>query len=286
MSTDAPWTIGRLLDWTTQFLHNKGVESARLDAQLLLAHALGCTRMALYTRYTEEPSEAERVRYRELVQQRVKGSPVAYLLGRKEFFLLEFEVGPQVLVPRPDTETLVTEALMLLKPLIAPRVFDVGTGSGCIALSIAHEHKSAIVTAGDISREALEVARRNAAKHQLTERVRFVEGDLFAAVAGEKFDLIVSNPPYIRTGDLAELAPEVRQEPRLALDGGPTGLAVIDRLVYEAAGYLEPGGHLMLEIGHDQDAEVRQRLALHDWEFVKTVQDRSGHARVVVARCR
>jgi release factor glutamine methyltransferase len=286
VSTEQPWTIGRLLDWTTQFFQGKGVASARLEAELLLAHALGCQRIILYTRHGEEPPEAQRTAFRELVLRRVKGHPVAHLLGRKEFFSLEFEVGPAVLVPRQETELVAMECLALVKPLTAPRVLDVGTGSGCLAVAVARRHSGARVTATDVSPGALAVARRNVEKHRLGERVRLLEGDLFAALpAGERFDVIVSNPPYIRSGDLAGLAVEVREhEPRLALDGGPDGFAVIDRLLAGAAGHLEPGGSLLVEIGYDQEPEARERFARNGWRVEKTIQDGAGHPRVLRAR--
>jgi release factor glutamine methyltransferase len=287
VSTDQPWTIMRLLDWTTSFFEGKGVESARLEAQLLLAHALGCTKMALYTRFDEAPAEEERTRFRELVQQRVKGSPVAHLLGRKEFFALEFLVSPSVLIPRPDSEWIVTECLALAKGMESPSVLDVGTGSGCLALAVASRHKGARVCATDVSEDALAVARRNAEKHKLQERVRFLQGDLFAPLApAERFDFILSNPPYVSRAELAKLAPEVRDhEPRLAIDGGEDGFAVIDRLIAVAPDHLAAGGYLILEIGFDQEAGARQRFAKHGgYEVGKTIQDAAGHPRVLRAR--
>jgi release factor glutamine methyltransferase len=289
VSTDQPWTVGRLLEWTTGYLQTRGHESAKLEAQLLLAHALGCPRIALYTRYEEVPSESDRTRFRELVQSRVKGQPVAHLLGRKEFFSLEFEVGPTVLVPRPDSEWLVTECLALAKGKEAPRVLDVGTGSGCLAVAVAARHKGAVVTASDVSAEALAVARRNADKHKLAERIRFLEGDLLAPLqADERFDFILSNPPYISSTGLAQLPPEVRDhEPSLALDGGPDGFKVIDRLIAGAPAHLVPGGYLMVEIGFDQEQAARQRFEAHGgYELGKTVHDAAGHPRVMVARWR
>jgi release factor glutamine methyltransferase len=289
VSTEQPWTIGRLLSWTTDFFQQKGVESARLEAQLLLAHALGCKRMDLYTRYEEEPSEAERKQFRELVQQRVKGRPVAYILGRKEFFSLEFEVGPAVLVPRPDSEWLVTATLELVKPIAEPSVLDVGTGSGCLAIAVAVRHKGARVTAIDISPEALAVAGRNASKHGVAERVRFLQGDLLAPLGPEElFDVLLSNPPYIPSGEVAGLEPEVRDhEPRLALDGGVDGFAVFERLLAEAPAHLKPGGHLLVETGAAQEARARERLARHPgYELGPTIHDLAGHPRVLRARWR
>ena len=287
MSTDLPWTIGRLLDWTTNYLGDKGAGSPRLEAQLLLAHALKCSRMALYTRFEEQPAEPDRTAFRELVQRRVKGSPVAHLVGRKEFFSLEFEVGPAVLVPRADSEWLVTECLTLAKLMSAPRILDVGTGSGCLAIALAQQHKTAVVTAIDISADALAVARRNAARHKLEDRVRFLEGDLFGPIpTGERFDFILSNPPYIPTGVIPTLAAEVRDhEPRIALDGGSDGFAVIDRLLLDSPNYLEPGGHLLIEIGYDQEVSGRERFERGGgWELGKTIHDGEGRPRVLRAR--
>lgn len=287
MSTEQPWTVGRLLDWTAGFLKQKGSESPRLDAEVLLAHALGCRRIELYTRYEESAPEEARQRFRELVRQRLEGCPVAYLVGRKEFFSLEFEVNRDVLIPRPDTECVVVECLRLAKPLAEADVLDVGTGSGAIAVAVAKQHKGARVTATDVSPAALAVARRNAAKHGLGERVRFLEGDLFAPVpAGERFDFVLSNPPYIAHEDLDRLPVGVRHyEPALALDGGPGGYAVFERLADQARQFLKPGGHLIVEIGSPQEGPARQRIEGHaGYQLAKTVRDGSGHPRVLVAR--
>ncbi len=287
VSTEQPWTILRLLEWTTNYLKQKGVESASLEAQLLLAHALGCSRTQLLMRYDEGPGEAERSQFKALVQQRLKGRPVAHLLGRKEFFSLDFEVGPAVLVPRPDTEWLVTECLGLAKGMPGPRILDVGTGSGCLAIALAQHHKGATVTAIDVSPEALAVAQRNAAKHKLSERVRFLQGDLFAPLpAEEAFDFIVSNPPYVPRAEIETLAPEVRDhEPRLALDGGEDGFAVFDRLIAQAPRHLVPGGHLLVEIHALLEKSSRERFGKHaGYELAKTVHDLAGRPRVLRAR--
>jgi release factor glutamine methyltransferase len=285
VTTEQPWTIRKLLEWTTKFLQDKGAADARLDAQLLLAEALGCSRTALYMRYDESPPEGPRTRFRELVQERAKGRPVAHLLGRKEFFSLDFEVGPAVLVPRPETELVVVEALAVAKAMAAPRVLDVGTGSGCIAVAVAKRHKAAQLTAIDLSEEALAVARRNAERHAVGERIRFLHGDLFAPLGEEQFELILSNPPYVRAGDIAALAVEVRDhDPRLALDGGPDGLAVIERLVAGAAAHLAPGGWLIFEIGLGQEADARALLERAGWEAGKAVVDHAGLPRVMKAR--
>jgi release factor glutamine methyltransferase len=286
MSAEQPWTVGRLLQWTTDFLVRKGVESASLDAALLLAHALSCKRLDLYTRFEEVAPDDVRQRFKELIQQRVQGCPTAYLLGRKEFFSLEFEVERAVLIPRADTEWLITEFLRLAKGKENVRLLDVGTGSGCLAVTAAVRHKTTQVTASDVSADALKVAARNAAKHKVAERIRFLQGDLFLPLAvGERFDFILSNPPYIPSAEVARLAPTVRDyEPRLALDGGIDGFALFNRLIAEARTYLEPGGSLLLEIGADQEAEARQRLEATDgYELAPTVHDGAGRPRVLRA---
>jgi release factor glutamine methyltransferase len=281
------WTIGRLLEWTTQFLQQKGSESPRLDSEVLLAHALDCKRIDLYTRHTEEAPAQGRDRFRALVRQRLEGCPVAYLVGRKEFFSLEFEVNRAVLIPRPDTECVVVECLRLVKDVAEPAVLDIGTGSGCLAVTVAKHHKTAQVTAVDMSPEALAVASRNAAKHGVAERIRFVQSDLFAAVpAGEHFDFILSNPPYIPHDDIAKLPPGVRDfEPHRALDGGADGFAVFDRLIAEAPPHLKPDGWLLLEIGSPQEIPARERIERNKgYELEKTILDGSGHPRVLMAR--
>ena len=289
MSAEQPWTIGRLLDWTTKFLGQKGSESPRLDTEVLLAHALGCKRIDLYTRHTEEAPEQARQKFRELVRQRVEGCPVAYLVGRKEFFSLEFEVNRAVLIPRPDTECVVDECLRLAKGVAEPRILDIGTGSGCLAVAVARHHKTAKVTAVDISPEALAVASSNAGRNRIGERIRFLQGDLYGPLpSGERFDFILSNPPYIPRDDLDKLPAGVRDyEPRLALDGGPDGFAVFDRLVAEAPAWLNPGGYLLIEIGSPQEAPARERIGRNSgYELAKTVLDGSGHPRVLIARWR
>ncbi len=287
--TDEPWTYGRLLEWTAKFLAQKGCESPRLDAEVLLSHVLGCPRIALYTRFEEPATEDERARFKELIRKRLEGCPVAYLVGRKEFFSLTFEVGPAVLIPRPDTETLVNECLALAKPLAEPSVIDIGTGSGAIAVVVAKQHKTARVTATEVSPDALAVAQRNAAKHGVAERVRFLAGDLFEPVGPEeRFDFILSNPPYIAHEDMAKLPVGVRDyEPLTALDGGPGGYAVFERLIREAPRHLKPGGWLIVEIGSPQEGPARQRIeAIQGYELAATVKDGSGHPRVLRARWR
>jgi release factor glutamine methyltransferase len=281
------WTVGRLLDWTARFLAGKGVEHPRLDSEVLLAHTLKCERIQLYTRFDEAASDEVRQEFRALIRRRLEGCPVAYLVGRKEFFALKFDVNPAVLIPRPDTEGLVVECLRLAKGLEKPHVLDLGTGSGNIAVAVAHQHKGAQVTAVDVSPEALAVAAQNAARHGVAGRIRFLAGDLFAPLAaGEAFDIVLSNPPYIAREDLPRLPVGVRDyEPHRALDGGPGGYAVFERLVRDAPAYLKPGGHLILEIGSDQEGPARQFISsAQGFDLAPTVYDHSGHPRVLHAR--
>jgi len=281
------WTIGGLLDWTAQYLAKKESEYPRLDAEVLLAHALGCKRIELYTRFEERAPEEARQRFRELIRRRVEGCPVAYLVGRKEFFSLPFEVTPAVLIPRPETEYVVLECLRLAKEMAEPRVLDMGTGSGNIAVAVAHQHKGAKVTAVDVSSDALAVAERNAIRHGVAGRVRFLCDDLFSPVpAGEPFDFVLSNPPYIAQPDMEQLPAGVRHyEPHVALNGGPDGFAVFERLIAAAKDYLVPGGYLIIEIGSPQHEPARQRLAAHpEYELAETIYDGSRHPRVLRAR--
>jgi release factor glutamine methyltransferase len=283
------WTIKALLVWTTDFLAKKGIENPRADAQILLGHVLGYDKTYLTVNFAEQPSEADRNRFKELIHRRVAGWPVAYLVGTRDFYSLTFEVSPAVLIPRPDTETLVLEALTLLKPLKEPAVLDLGTGSGCIAVTIAHEKKDARVTAVDVSPDALAVARRNAERNGVADRVTFLQGDLFEPLpAGIAFDLVVSNPPYIAGHEFAGLQPEVRDhEPRGALDGGADGLAFYRRIAAGVGPFLKPGGRLLLEIGSTQDADVRAILGERpELEVGPTLKDLAGHTRVTTAKKR
>jgi release factor glutamine methyltransferase len=285
MSADQ-WTIRRLLDWTEKFLCEKEIENPRLDAQILLAHTLGCKRIDLYVRSDDEPTESQRNAFKALIRKRVEGCPVAYLVGRREFYQLDFKVSPDVLIPRPETEFLVMEALRRLKGMESPRVVDIGTGTGCIALSIARHHSTARLTATDISAPALAVARRNAEQLGVADRVRLLEGDLFAPLAAETFDLIVSNPPYIAAEEFAGLAREVREyEPRIALEGGADGLDIYRRLIAEAPNYLRSGGYLLLEIGATQERAVRELIErCRAFSGVATHLDGQKLPRIIEAR--
>ena len=249
-----------------------------------MSHALGCPKIDLYVRIDEEPPEAVRTTFRETIKKRAEGMPVAYLVGYREFYSLPFHVSPAVLIPRPETETLVMEALRLLKPMAEPRVLDLCTGSGCVAVTIAKQHKTARVVATDLSPEALAVAGRNAERHSVADRVTFLQGDLLAPVGGQAFDVVVSNPPYIARSELPTLDPGVRNfEPMSALDGGPDGLDVYRRLAAEVPAILNPGGAVLVEIGPTQAEAVRDLFAAQ-LEPGKTFKDQAGRPRVVAAR--
>lgn len=285
------WTVGRLLAWTTDWLGSRGSESPRLDAEVLLAHVRGCPRILLYTAFDQVVSDQERGRFRELVKRRGSGEPVAYLVGSKEFFSLDFAVSPAVLVPRPETEGLVVRVLDLCKERSAdlppPRIIDVGTGSGAISITLAKHLSTAVIVATDISAAALAVARGNAARHGVDERVTFVECDLLECdEAAGPWDVIVSNPPYVREDEFATLPDSVRlYEPRQALVGGETGVEVIARLAGQAVERLAPGGTLLIEIGPSTAEGARGVLAaVAGLEPGPTLHDAAALPRIVQAR--
>ncbi len=285
MSGDA-WTILRVLDATRDWFAKRGIESARLDAELILARALGVSRLMLYARFDQPVNEEERAAVRALMQRRGKREPIAYILGEREFWSLDLKVDARVLIPRPDTEVLVEVAVERVKAGPAPaatRVVDVGTGSGAVALALARELPGASVLALDVSPGALEVAGANAERLGLAERVRCAPGDLLASQDGP-FDLVVANLPYIRGGDIAGLDDDVRlHEPHLALDGGPDGLDLIRRLADQATTRLAPGGAIALEAGFDQLDQVAAILGEAGFADVTVRRDYGGQPRVASA---
>lgn len=288
---EQPWTVMRLLEWTTQFFRERGSDSPRLDAEILLAHARKCERIALYTAFGECPDESERTVFRDLVRRRGAGAPVAYLVGYREFYSLRLRVDENVLIPRPETEHVVIEALDAVKsrPVVGrpTRVADVGTGSGAIAIAIAKHLPGAEVVATDVSGEAVQVAERNRDDHGLSDRIRLVRCDLLEGVeAGERFDVICSNPPYVSESEYAELGHEIREhEPRGALVAGPTGTEVIGRLLAIAPERLEPGGTLIVELSPMIAAKCLElaggQPGLAESRLVK---DLDGQQRLLVAR--
>jgi release factor glutamine methyltransferase len=286
------WTIGRLLQWTADYLKQHGSESPRLEAEVLLAHARKCQRIELYTSFADPADDELRTRFRELVRRRAEGMPVAYLVGHREFYSLDFRVTSDVLIPRPETEFLVLTALDLIKQRdgnVPLAVADVGTGSGIVAITITRQSPQARLTALDVSPAALAVARGNAERLGVIERIEFVESDLFAAVpSGRSFDLVVSNPPYVSTAEMARLPREVRAyEPALALVAGESGTSVIERLIPQAAERLTSGGSILLEISPMLQQQVESLLAADErLQLGATVKDLAGLPRVVQARRR
>ena len=278
------WTIRRVLQWTQGFFREKALDSPRLDAELIIGDALKLDRIFLYTDLDRPLSAAELTAIRERVRRRGRHEPVAYITGKRGFWKLDLSVGPGVLVPRPDTERLVELALEAAKTFAAPRIVDVGTGSGCIALALAQERPGATVLAIDRSPEALAIARQNLEATGL-KNVTLAEGDLLTPAQGFSPDLVVSNPPYIPTRDLATLPPDVKDfEPRLALDGGPDGLDVVRRLATQAAALLKPGGRLLIEVGYDQGESAPAALrAIGGFDDVRVERDYGGRDRVVLA---
>jgi release factor glutamine methyltransferase len=272
--SEAPWTIRRVLAWTTQHFDRRKVDAPRLASELLLGHVLGLSRVQLYTDFDRPLEKDELGAYRALIERRCNGEPVQYLTGRRDFYGRTFRVDRRVLIPRPETELLVEAVLRLLPAGGVLRLLDVATGSGCIAVTLAAERPEAAVVATDLESGACEVARANAQALDVAARVDVRQGDLFAPVAREAaFDAVVSNPPYVRSGDLAGLQAEVRREPALALDGGVEGLDVIARGVDGAWAHLLPEGLLALEIGEDQGAAVRDLLLGRGYERVRIEPD-------------
>ncbi|MBD0370437.1 MAG: peptide chain release factor N(5)-glutamine methyltransferase [Pyrinomonadaceae bacterium] len=273
----------------TRDLRRAGVPESRREAASLLAHALMRDRTFLITHAEEKVSAEALERFRSLVERRARGEPLQYITGHTEFFKLDFEVTPDVLIPRPETELLVETALGLLKTTAAPLVCDVGTGSGCIIISILHERAEARGFGLDISKGALAVARRNASRHGVEERLSLILSDCFEALDESQplFDMIVSNPPYVAEDALEGLQREVRDfEPRVALTPGGDGLKIISRLLLDAPALLQTGGHLLLEIGFDQHKRVEKLIDPQTWELLNIHTDLQGIPRTVALRKR
>lgn len=281
MTQQETWTTLKVLNWTKDYLADRGVENARLEAEWMLCDVTGLDRMGLYLNFERPLNEAELAAYRAMVARRARREPLQHILGSQEFHGLEFEVTSDVLIPRHDTETLIAEALRLMPG--ARSVLDIGTGSGCIAVTLAKELPAAAVTATDLSEAALAVARRNAERNGVT--IEFLAGSLLEPVAGRRFDLIVSNPPYIPSADIEGLEPEVRDyEPRGALDGGADGLDAYCELIPAALNCLNPGGWLLVEVGIGQSEAVRELFGGNGFTELITACDPGRIERVVGGR--
>jgi release factor glutamine methyltransferase len=286
-STETP-TLRSAMARGLGFLRDAGIDSAQLDAEVLLGHVLGIEKAQLYSALGEPLSAGHRLRFQEVLERRSWREPVAYITGRKEFWSLEFVVGPGVLIPRPETELLVEIALDRLKSTTSgtPNILDLGTGSGIIAVCLAKERIEANIVAVDIDSSALEFARTNSRRHGVSERMDLIHDDLFAALGRKPlFDLIVSNPPYVRTGDLSLLAPEIsRWEPMIALDGGPDGMEYYRRVIGVAHEYLAPGSSIVLEMGADMAPVVTELFARSGrYGPASVYQDYGGKDRVIAA---
>ena len=281
------WTVLRLLEWTTGFFQKQGSESPRLDAEILLAHARDCARIELYTAFQEVPSEEQRVAFRELVRRRGEGTPVAQLVGYREFYSLRFRVDDNVLIPRPETEHLVIEALDCAKAMSGQaelHIADIGTGSGAIAVCLAKNLPNSKLVAVDQSPAALEIAKWNAGNHKVDDRIEFVRSDLLSDVsAPDTFDMICSNPPYVSEAEYAELDVSVRDyEPRQALVAGDDGTEVIKRLLFESYSRLRSGGRMIIELS-PMIADACADLAEENSELtdLRFINDLAGHRRVL-----
>lgn len=283
---DRTWTVLELVRWTTSHFTEKGIESARLDAEVLLASSLGVDRLRLYLDFDKPVSLDERARFRELVRRRAgERVPVSQLVGRKEFWSISLRVDERVLTPRPETELLVEAALERLPdPAGAYRILDVGTGSGAIALALLSERPHARVVATDISPAALQIAAANAEELHAGEGVRFLAGSLFEPVEGEQFDLVVSNPPYLAERDRGGVPPELAHEPEVALFAGEDGLDVLQPLVAGAADHLVAGGHFLVELDPAQAAGIRSRCGEAGLREAVILRDLSHSERGVAAR--
>ena len=278
-------SAARFLERGADELGRASITEARLEAELLLRHALGCTRESLLTRL-QEPVPAEATgHFFQLVERRRGHVPIQYIIGTQDFYGLSFHVTPAVLIPRPETEGVVEQTALAFENARAPRIADIGCGSGCIAVALAHILRDAELVAIDRSKAALAIARENALRHGVVARVEFLESDLLEAVADSDLDAVVSNPPYIPDEELAGLEPEVTEhEPRDALSGGADGLDVIRRLLPQVHQALKPGGILVLEIGHGQSQAVETLLREAALEHERTVPDLAGIPRIVIAR--
>ncbi|MCY1079939.1 peptide chain release factor N(5)-glutamine methyltransferase [Archangium lansingense] len=268
------WTVRKILTWTTQHFEKRGIDAPRLTTEVLLAHALKTTRVRLYVDLDRPLEKAELATFRALIERRMAGEPTQYLTGVREFYNRSFKVDARVLIPRPETELLVEAALHKLPKDGPGMALDVCTGSGCIAISLAAERPQASVMATDLSPDACALARENAQALGVSERVTVLQGNLYAALPPDaRFDVVVSNPPYIATEEIATLSAEVRREPHMALDGGPDGLVLIRKVIEGARRVLKPGGLLAMEIGETQGDAVKALLQAAGFDDARVEKD-------------
>ncbi|HID57328.1 TPA: peptide chain release factor N(5)-glutamine methyltransferase [Candidatus Poribacteria bacterium] len=276
------WRVIELVEWTTGYFKRHGIDTARLDAELLLAHAMECSRLDLYLNFDAPVSREHLDIYRDLIVKRAQRMPVAYLIGVKEFMGIPLKVDRRALIPRPETELLVEEIVRRLKDRKPGEILDVGTGCGAIAISLAKLLPGWRVVAIDVSEGAIELARQNAETIGVNVELRV--GDMFEPVGGMRFDCIVSNPPYIPSNQIPNLQPEIGYEPREALDGGPDGLEVIRRLISTSKYHIRPGGSIGIEVGFDQAEQVAELMEEAGYIGVEIIRDYSGIERVLIAK--
>jgi release factor glutamine methyltransferase len=279
------WTVRKVMTWTTAHFEKQKVDAPRLTAEMLLSHLLSVDRVKLYVDLDRPLEKTELAAYRALIQRRIAGEPTQYLVGYKQFYNRRIAVDSRVLIPRPETELLIEAVLRGIPADATAQVLDLCTGSGCIAVTIAAERKGVTVTAVDVSPGACEVAKANAEKLGVGERVKVLQGDLFAPLPpGETFSVITANAPYVKSGELAGLQKEVQKEPMLALDGGPEGLDVIARIADGAKTWLADGGLLALEIGDAQGPQVKDILVRAGYRDVVIERDLARLDRLAFAR--
>lgn len=287
------WTIQQLLNTASDLLKQKNIDNPRLSAEVLLAYQLNKTRVDLYLEFDRPLNELELNGFRSLIKRRIKREPLQYITGHREFWSLDFLVNPSVLIPRPETEILIEETMRLrqenlLPQAIKPRILDLCTGCGVIAVSLAKEITGCTIWASDISSEAINTARTNAKRHNVDSRIQFVQGDLWEPFQSfsHDFDLVISNPPYIITGMIQNLPPEISQyEPRIALDGHENGMYFIERIIKEGCKYLRPGGWLLVEMDHSQTEKATSLIKLSAcYDYVGKIMDYGKKYRAIKAK--
>ncbi|QTA82503.1 Release factor glutamine methyltransferase [Desulfonema limicola] len=285
---ELPWTIHKLLKWTDSYFKSRNIENPRASAEIILAHALGLKRIDLYIQYDQPLVDKELALFKSLIKRRINKEPVAYIVGKKEFWSMNLEVTRDVLIPRPETECLIEAALKFLpddSKLHKKKILELGTGTGAITIALASERPFNMYFASDWSQKALAVAKRNAKQHILTGEVSFICGDWFGPFKENSifFDMLLSNPPYIKTDIIPDLEPEIKDyEPFGALDGDKDGLGAIRHILYSACSYLADKGWMLLEIGHDQKEDVLKIVeSCGTYENFCCLKDYSGNNRVV-----
>ena len=282
------WTVGSVLSWTENYLNEKKITGARLEAEILLSSVMDCPRLNLHIRKDEVLPEEKLKNYRDLILKRQKRIPISYILGEQSFFGMDILVNEHTLIPRPETEILVEEALKILKGSAGKMVADICTGSGCIAVALAKFSSAAKIYACDLSSDAVKIAYENAARQEVLAKIVVKNGDLLNALAGEqlegKLDMIISNPPYIAHDEFGALEPEIGYEPRMALDGGKDGLNFYRLLAFGSRHFLKAGASLVLEMNSNKSAEISEIVKKNGFSIERIVKDYAGLDRVLIGK--